>query len=183
MKIKKMIIVMMVLSFLPKVAGPKDITVELKMSHFNPSHDAFKNIYGSGMMYGGELNIGVWKNFHLWFEGGFFSKRGKLTFTEEETKLEIVPVGIGIKYVLADWKVNLYLGIGLNYHIYREDTPIGNIRKGKVGYIGKLGGLVKIAGGLIVDFFTDYSYCKTQPADYEVNIGGLKVGIGLGYRF
>ncbi len=181
MKIKKMIIVMIVLSFLPKAARPMDITAALKMSYFDPADDSVKNIYGSGMMYGGELDIGIGKDFHLWLEGSFFSKRGKLTFSEEETKLEIIPVGIGIKYMIVDW--NLYLGIGLNYNIYREDNPIGNIRKGKVGYIGRLGGWIKIAGGLIMDFFTDYSYCKTQPADYEVNIGGLRVGIGLGYRF
>ena len=59
---------------------------------------AFRDIYGEGIMYGGEVNIRVWKALEVWFGASYFYKKGELTFTKEETKLKIVPIGAGIKY-------------------------------------------------------------------------------------
>jgi len=49
--------------------------------------------------------------------------------------------------------------------------------------VGRAGSYVKVTKGLLIDFFADYSYCKIKPADYEVNIGGLGLGIGIVYEF
>jgi hypothetical protein len=179
----KSVIIMIFLSLLIKTSRANGVTVELKISYFNPSEQAFKDIYGSGLMYDREVNIRVLKNLQLWLEGGFFSKKGKMTFAQEETKLELLPLGTGAKYSLTKWKISFYLGMGLNYYRYKEETPLRLIRKGALGYLGKIGGVVKIGDGLVMNFYTDYSDCKTQPADYKVNIGGLRAGVGLGYRF
>jgi hypothetical protein len=31
--------------------------------------------------------------------------------------------------------------------------------------------------------YSNYSYCKMTPADFEIDVGGLEMGIGLVYEF
>jgi hypothetical protein len=160
-----------------------DFMVELKAHYFSPSEQAFKDIYGGGLMYGAEINIGVWKDLDLWFGGSYFSKKGELTFTKEETKLKLFPIVGGGKYRILSGNFALYVGLGLNYYQYKETNPIGDVSEGGLGFVGKIGSYVTIVGGLVLDLYMDYTYCKIEPADFEVNVGGIAAGVGLGYRF
>lgn len=169
--------------FLSGYANATDILVELKAHYLNPSEQAFKDIYGGGMMYGGEVSIGVWKGLEVWFGGSYFSKEGELTFTKEKTTLEIYPLGGGLKCRLSEGVFSFYLGAGLNYYQCKESNPLGDISKGGLGYIGKTGSYVKITEGFLIDLYMNYTYCKIKPADFEINIGGLEAGVGIGYRF
>lgn len=180
---KKLIIIILTVIFLSGLANATDIIVELKAHYLHPSEEAFRDIYGGGMMYGGEVSIGFWRGFEVWFGGSYFSKKGELTFTKEETKLEIYPIGGGLKYTLSTKIFDLYAGAGLNYYQYKESNPLGDISKGELGYIGKIGSYVKVTGGFLIDLYVNYSYCKMRPADFKINIGGIEAGVGIGYSF
>lgn len=180
---KKVMTIIAITIFWSGIARAADIRIELKTNYFAPSDKAFKDIYGGGIMYGGELNIGIRQNLDLWLRGSRFSKKGELTFTREETKLRIVPLGGGIAYRISTRSARFYTGFGLNYYHYKESNPIGEVSKSGLGYTGRAGSYVKVIRGLLIDFFADYSYCKIKPADYEVNIGGLGLGIGIVYEF
>ena len=134
-------------------------------------------------MYGGEVSVGVWRDLDLWLGGSYFSRKGELTFTKEETTLEIIPLGAGVKYRLTRGSLSFYIGLGLNYYQYKEKNPIGDVSEGGLGYIGKVGSYVKVTDGLLIDLYLNYSYCKIKPADFDVNIGGIEAGVGVGYRF
>jgi hypothetical protein len=180
---KKLILISAAVVFMSSHAIATDIVVEFKAHYLQPSEEAFKDIYGGGMMYGGEISIGVLRGLEVWLGGSFFSKKGELTFTKEETKLEIYPIGGGLKYRLTSGVIHLYAGAGLNYYQYKESNPLGEISKGGLGYVGKIGSYVKVTGGLLFDLYVNYSYCKLKPADFEINIGGIEAGIGIGYSF
>jgi hypothetical protein len=180
---KKWIGTTAVIFLLSGLANATDVLVELKAHYFHPSEEAFRNIYGGGMMYGGEASIGVLNGLEIWVGGSYFTKKGELTFTKEETKIEIYPLGGGLKYKISAGIFDLYAGAGLNYYQYKESNPLGNVSKGGIGYVGKLGSYINIAGGFLVDLYIDYSYCKLKPADFEINIGGIEAGVGIGYRF
>jgi hypothetical protein len=180
---RKLIIIIASVVLFAGMTNASDIIIELKAHYFHPSEEAFRDIYGGGMMYGGEVSIGVWKGLDVWFGGSYFSKTGELTFTEEETRLKIYPLGVGLKYRLKTGVFNLYAGAGLNYYRYKESNPIGDASKGGLGYIGKIGSYVNIAGSLLVDLYVNYSYCKLKPADFKIDIGGIEAGMGLGYSF
>ena len=160
-----------------------DFVVELEAHYLFPSEKAFKDIYGGGMMYGGEATIQVWKNIIIWFGGSTFSKTGELTFTKEETKLKITPIGGGLKYRTQTGIVNFYGGLGINYYQYKETNPIGDVSKSGPGITGKIGIYIKAIEGLLIDVYFNYSYCKIKPADYKINIGGIEIGVGIGYEF
>lgn len=46
-----------------------------------------------------------------------------------------------------------------------------------------MGSYVKVAGGLLLDLFLNYSVSCIETADYKVHIGGLGAGLGLAYEF
>ena len=180
---RKLIIIIGTGILLSGIANATDIKVEVKAHYLQPSEEAFREIYGEGMMYGGEVSVGIWKSLEVWFGGSYFSKTGELTFTKEETKVEIYPLGGGIKYRLSKGVLSFYVGAGLNYYQYKESNPLGDVSKGGLGYIGKIGSYVNITGGFLIDLYVNYSYCKIKPADFEINIGGIEAGVGMGYRF
>lgn len=180
---RKLTIILVLTIGLSVTTYATNVMVELKGQYFSPTEQAFKDIYGGGLMYGAEINIGVWRNLDLWFGGSYFSKRGELTFTKEETKLELFPIGGGIKYRILSGNFALYAGLGLNYFQFKESNPIGDVSKGGLGFVGKVGSNVAISGGLVLDLYVDYTYCKIKPADFRINVGGITIGAGLGYRF
>jgi len=115
--------------------------------------------------------------------GSYFSKKGKLTFTQEDTKLEIIPIGAGLKLWLSTGNPDFYVGGGLSYIFFKEKNPIGEVSKGELGYEAIIGSIVELIRGLFIDLSINYSYSVTRQADFKVNNGGLKTGIGIGYKF
>ena len=167
----------------PKPSKRRKNYVKVGVHYFSPPEQRFKDVYGNGITYTGEVGIGIWKGFKLWIGASYFTKKGELFFTKEKTKVQILPIGLGIKYQLTEGRANLYTGIGLNYYQFKETNPIGDVSKGGLGYVGEVGVFIRVIGGLILDFRMDYSYCKIKPASRNINIGGLKAGIGIGYQF
>jgi len=181
---KKFALVIVVTIFFSGLTAAADFTVELKAHYFSPSEEAFRDIYGGGIMYGGEVSIGVWKEVEVWFGVSFFFKKGELAFTKEETEVKIVPFGAGVRYSHpVNEKINIYGGLGINYYSFKEENPLGEVSKGGLGPVMRAGGLVRVTKEFIVDVYVDYSYCKMKPADFNINVGGIEAGIGLGYRF
>jgi len=180
---KKLGVFVIIMLFLAGMARA-GITFEVKRANFSPTEQAFKDIYGGGATTGGEISIGILGGIHLWVGGSFFTQTGELTFTGEETTVKIMPIGGGVKYFYSLFKfVSLYAGAGVNYYSYKEENPIGTATKGGIGFLGTAGIMLKVFKGLFIDAFGTYSSCKMQPADYEINIGGIEAGVGLGYRF
>ncbi|MFQ6069977.1 MAG: hypothetical protein ACE5LC_05555 [Candidatus Aminicenantales bacterium] len=154
-----------------------------KASYLLPSEQAFRQIYGNELIYGGEVDIGILKNLVLWAGGGYYTNKGNLTFTQEATTLTLVPFGGGVKFRINWGSLQFYAGGGIRYYIYNEKNPIGEAKKNGAGYLGTIGGVIKIRGRWIINIFIDYSYCRMTPADFTINVGGVELGFGIGYEF
>lgn len=164
-------------------AFAEGVFIELKGSYFTPSDQYFKDIYGGGICYGGEIGITVWKGLSVWAGGDFFAKKGKMTFTGEETEISIIPLCGGIMYQLSSSSVRPYAGFGVGYFQYKESTPVVDVSKGDIGYMGMVGCIVKIGEKFFFDLKASFSSCKVKPLEIEADLGGLKGGIGLGFEF
>jgi hypothetical protein len=172
------------LLFLSVLAAAGDFRFQIQGNAFFPSYSAFKDIYSGGFMYGFELDKGVWKRFRVWFGAKYFEKLGELTYTKERTRVNILPIGFGLKYVYyGKEKVSLYTRLGLRYNVFRESNVLGKIRDGNIGFILGIGGSLKISKRFFFDLFLDYSSSKFRPADYKIQIGGIETGLGFGYIF
>ena len=180
---KKMISIAAILFLLSGIGYAGDVIFKVKGSYFHPSDKAFKDIYGGGVMYGVEAGAEIRKNLEIWVGGRYFSKKGKLSLTREETKLKIIPIEGGLRYTLSLRSANLYGGIGISYYLYKETNPIGNVDWGELGAVARVGSFVEMNQRWTIDFYVSYSYCKMRPADFKINIGGIEAGIGIGYRY
>lgn len=160
----------------------KDVIFKLTGGYFLPAEQAFKDVYGSGLAWGGEAVVYVWTNVGFWLGGNYFGKKGRLTFTQEETRVQVLPLGVGVKLRTSSENPGLYSGFGLRYNSFKESNPIGALSKGGLGIVIAMGGVITILRGVVLDLSVEYSYCKMKPADFTINIGGLSVGLSLGYK-
>ena len=159
------------------------VLVEVVGSYFQPSDQAFKDIYGGGTNFGGEITITVMKGISLWAGANMYSNTGLTTFTQEETEISITPIYGGLKFRAPGAKVSPYVGLGVGYFQYKETSPIGSVSQGDIGYIGQLGILVNVVGPFYLDLKGSYTYCKVQPQEVEANLGGFQIvgGFGIGF--
>lgn len=186
---RKVIIIAISIIFLSSFVNAQHLKIEAKSGYFSPSETVFKDIYGRGLMYTGEVSISTdidnLNGIEVWFGTKSFRKTGELTYNKEETKLKILSLGGGAKYRLSflNRVLYLYVGLGGNYNRFTETNIFGEVRHYEWGYEGQLGVYIKPTKGLLIDLYLDYSYCKMKPEEIEFNIGGIAIGIGLGYEF
>lgn len=160
-----------------------DFTVQVKGVYINPTDQVFKDIYGSGFMYGGELGFGIGKGVEIWIDGMYFRKSGQTTFTKEETKLSLFPLSGGVKAIFDFGVFELYVGGGVSYFQYKESSPIGELKENKLGWLIRAGTYINITRFLFLDLQAAFNYAKVRTGDLEANLGGLSFGAGLGFRF
>jgi len=156
---------------------------EIKASFFIPSETAFKDIYGSGLSYGGEIGFTLIPGVALWAGGEYYAADGELTFSEEPTEIQIIPFWAGLKLSLPEAKIAPYVGLGVGYFLYKESNAIGTIDDGKIGLIGQAGVMFKVLTSMFVDIQGNYSICKVKPEDVEADLGGLRATVGIGFEF
>lgn len=167
----------------PEPSKKRNNCIKIGANYFNPSEQSFKDIYGGGMVIGGEINIKLWRFMDLWLIGNYYSKKGSLPFTKEGTKMTLIPIGGGLKIRLQRGAINPYIGFGPVIYIYKETNPIGVAQGTKAGIIGQAGCYFNIVGGLLFDVSINYSYCSVKSQKIKANLGGIQAGIGLGYEF
>lgn len=189
MKTKRIIIIGISFLVLSSLLNAKGFRIELNTGYFYPSEKAFRDIYGNGLIYGLDISKNIWKEMELHLDCKYFSKKGKLTFTQETTKIQLVPLGLSLRYTFLKKKFNLYAGAGLTYVSFEEKNPIGKVRKNQMGFAVKAGVLrrlktdKKFLKAIVVDACINYHYCKMKPADIKFDAGGIDLGIGLGVEF
>lgn len=161
-------------------------SLTFKGGYFMPSDTVFKDVYGNGPVYGAELAASVAGGLHIWAGAEYFSKKGLLPVTEEETKTRIVPVFAGLRYHIGAAAVRPYLGAAAGYFMLHEENPLGTASRSGFGFLVRGGLLIKIAGPVSLDLHGNYSNAtiKTEDPDpLEAKIGGFQAGGGLVIRF
>lgn len=154
-----------------------------RFGYFLASDSAFKDIYGNGVVFGGELRIGG-KRIAGWLEGNYRARTGEFSFTGEETKVSVMAIEGGALYRIMPGNISPYVGAGIGFYMFNENNePIGEAKQSKIGFCGAAGVSVIVAKLLVLDCRLKYSTCSMKPADFDINVGGLTMGIGLGVRF
>ena len=92
MKVRSILLFCLAILMLSVSTYADGFFIEVKGSYFWPSDQYFKEVYENGVSYGGEIGFQVSKRISVWAGGDYFTKKGTLTFTEEETELKIFPM-------------------------------------------------------------------------------------------
>ena len=167
----------------PRLAAER-FSLEVKGGYFLPTEKVFRDVYdGGGLSYGGEFDFRVSGGLSVWLGADYFKKDGKLTFTQEATTLTLKPISGGVRYSLGVGMMRPYVALGVTYVKYREESVIGSIDEGDVGFLGQVGVRLGFASRFFLDVQGRYSTCKAKPGDVTADLGGLLASLGLGVSF
>jgi hypothetical protein len=147
-----------------------------------PSDSVLKQVYGNGAVMGGELRFRVAGKVYLSLAGGYSSMTGKLTLTEESTKMTIIPVEAMVLFHFLDGSISPYAGAGGTACFYKESNVIGEASGSAFGFVGCAGVSVRL-GMFGIDARARYSSAKAKNADVSADLGGLGFSAGVGLIF
>ena len=163
-------------------------TFEIRGAAFFPAKEEIRERYGNvNGSYGVEAAIDIPWNSSLWINFDQFSKHSKANEAyRSQMSLSTFSIGLKRSVCLNDW-ASAYLGLGVTlssvYFKQCGDDDWTSKRRGSVGGVVKSGLIVDLCYDFFIDVFADYYY---QPVRYHhrtSNVGGLRTGAGLGYRF
>jgi len=162
------------------------VSLTFKGGFFWPSDEVFQKTYKSGPVFGIELAVPLAGGLHLWAGADYFGKTGLLPISEEETKVGIIPVYLGLRYHFGKSAVRPYLGAAAACFLFNEENPLGRASESGFGFLGQAGLLIKIGGPFAFDLHLNYRACTLrtdEPDPVEASIGGFTAGGGIVFKF
>ena len=167
-------------------------TVEIRGAAFVPVSSKFRDAYQDvGPNYQVEVasQIDCCWPVELWTNFDWYSKTRKHECYK--TRVQIPTVSSGLKYMFQTLcfcpDLKFYAGLGISFsRVYLKNesccTENDKTSKFSVGGVFKSGVYYEFCENFFLDVFADYFY---QPVCFHkhVDVGGLKVGAGIGIRF
>ncbi len=141
---------------------------------FWPSDADFRTIYGAGAIWGIEVSWLFGRHIEPWISGDLFSKHGHMIPTGEKTRIWLVPVAAGLRYVARIGRLRLHAGGGVVYHFFRESTPLGKVTDGGWSAIAEGGCRGPLSKTWDLGLSLRYSRCRLQPQELSFDVGGLQ---------
>jgi hypothetical protein len=169
---------------------PNPWRFEPRAAAFFPTGDLFRRVYGT---VGGSYQLVIarefsefgdfWMNYDYVNMGGFSTSHR----FHERTRIQIgnAAAGLSLLFPFDDYDTNhLYLGVGpsvagvwIHDQLRSRDVHRKHI---VVGGLFKLGYMHTWDCRWVLDIFADYLY---QNLHHKTEIGGVKLGAGLGFKF
>lgn len=172
--------------------GNWGVEAKLRAAYFYPTEKLFREIYTDNLCeYQLEVSKDLWGPTVAWLNVGWFSKQGRSIGLNEKTRISLLPVSFGASYrfFLTSY-MNIYLGAGVSY-VYvqiKDDSDFvqKNNNKGSWGGVLKTGMQYYFTPCFFGDVFADYQYNHVKYSGHNrhnAEVGGYKIGVGLGVRF
>jgi hypothetical protein len=161
-------------------------SIEFTIGSYNMNEPRFEAAYPSGGPIGGlTLSSALVANFNVYLDVKYYSRRGKLTFSQEKTSFYMVPIDLGLRYIFALGPLRPYVGGGFDFYLYYEDNAIGTVLNSTTGY--------HITGGTYLRFGqtvpvmlnarVQYTWAKAGQDANPVQLGGLEYCLGLAFTY
>jgi hypothetical protein len=163
------------------------IHTDVRVAAFYPQDSLFREIYGNWQI-DYELEVGklFLKNYEAWANINWMRTSGHSSLGNH-TSFQDLNFSIGGKYVFKFGTLKkFYLGLGINdawVYVHNQYNYVKKrVYKNWIGGVAKMGFYVEPVEHLFIDVFIDYLYQQIRFADWQ-QIGGLKLGAGLGFCF
>lgn len=178
-------------------ASAREVLLEAKGAYYFATNHLFRQIYGHGSgRYGAEATIELCDELYAFVSIDGFTKKGRSLGGCSPTRLTMIPVSFGLKYLHEICWGDVYLGLGgLATHVSETDCAQFVIPKRHdwtMGGILKAGIIFDLPRCFFIDLFADYSFikinfnncsCLFNVQSCRADISGVAVGLGVGYRF
>ncbi len=167
-----------------------DWIAELRAGYFYPTSQTFRDIYKSGGVEGEFEIAAIFKQNWIAFGNvSYFPKTGSSIGFNDKTTISMVPLSLGFKYqFLVCNPIQPYLGGGVTYTFLDiknySDYVKKHVHKSGFGFVIKSGAYVNLSERFLLDLFLDYYYQQVNfYTNHHADVGGLRMGAGLGCRF
>lgn len=181
--------------------------IEFRTSFFYPTSSNFRKIFSDGgtdYQLTGSLPIfrqesAYAKGINLWGGVDYFSKTGRSAGLENKTRIQMMPVTLGLKYfspaIGETLPFSFYAAAGMKYYfIHTHNSGIGikkAISRNGMGGVVEAGCLTFFDDHLFLDLFVSYSFKSFYPPSLsnpavqgiKMDVSGINVGTGIGYHF
>jgi len=180
---KLLILSILLLAFVSLPALDLDLGLQLGL---RTASGAIQDTYGSGMVFFPSLKLNVWKGLGigLGYELGY-KKEAKLGIYEENSTLKVGGFEAFAAYEFTKGNLAPYARLGIGSYAYSQDieSPIAkDVDDNKVAV--SIGAGVKyLLNKLFLSAELKYVLLKVKPLDVEVDLSGLRLLAGIGYRF
>lgn len=165
---------------------------EIRIAYFYPASRRFRKVYsGFRLDYEIETTQKLRDNLHFWANVSWFPDSGDSIGENHHTSVDLVPISIGLKYMFCiNTHTKLYIGAGPVYYFLNiKDKSSCLCIKEHANHQG-WGGAFKTQLNWFfykcnyLSVFADYLYLPLHGTDDSVHqVGGLKVGLGIGRHF
>jgi len=171
-----------------------EVLPEVKAAYFHPTDNRFREIYSGAGIYSIETSVQAWEGLYPWMSVGFFRQTGRSLENRHSTHITLLPIGVGLKYLLPLDKITPYIGLGMQvtYTRMHDHSPYVDRKFAKwgIGGLAKLGSYLYVTKDFFIDVFCDYSYLKVnyhhskkKVINLRADLSSLQFGGGIGYRF
>lgn len=168
-------------------AWADDLELGLHYGYRQLKDSNLKDIYGSAMVFRPQIRYFFNRNFgvEVAYEGGY-KKDGLVGLYNENSTLTMNTVEAAVVLRVESRGLAPFLKGGIGYYGYKQDVESLSVRQfvdhhATAPFIGA--GLdVDIFSGLFLSGTIHYVPLKVKPFDVEVDLGGLRVFFGLGFR-
>jgi len=151
------------------------------------SNDYYDEVYGqnTNIYYNFGVSYKFLKSMEVFLRYELFNAKGELTYTKDETELNINPLEFGLRFIASNSLFMPYIELGGGYYMYNEKNLIGEINEKDFGFFGGLGFRINVHKNIYVFAKGKYVFLKVNPnnQDEDTNLGGLSFGGGIGFRF
>lgn len=159
-----------------------ETTLTLKGGYFFPSDSVFKEVYSGGPVFGADVAVPIAGVLQVWGGAELFGKTGSTTLTEDETKVSIVPVYLGLRIEGGKKGLRPYIGVAAAYFLFSEKNVLGSISERGFGYLAQAGLLARVGGPVWLNVHAGYRGCTLRtddPDPVEAKLDGLNAGLGV----
>ena len=188
-------VLFLLLLLMPAYCAAEDI-LSLRAGYFRFANGTARNIYGDGTL---DLELeNVYRFtpvYALWVNGNGSSKSGHSEVVHDKTRLYLFTLSLGPKFFFPIYRpyIDVYVGAGISgaYVHVKDDTDElpSSTTRGSLGCVGKLGLWIVPDRRIVLDLFLDYYYQPVRTRQSSslrqkyLDLGGLRCGLGVGYRF
>jgi len=180
---KLLILPILLLAFISLPALDLDLGLQLGL---RTASGAIQDAYGSGTAIFPSLKLNVWKGLGigLGYELGY-KKEAKIGIYEEDSTLKVGGFEAFATYEFVKGKLAPYARIGIGSYAYSQDIVsehAQSVDDSKVAF--SIGAGVKyLLNKLFLSAELRYVPLKVKPLTEEVDLSGLRLLAGIGYRF
>ena len=167
-------------------ASKRQGSFEVVVGRFDIKDPLFKEVYAEGGgIQGVALTAALFLNIDFYLEAKVFTKKGRLTFTQDPTTFVLLPFSVGFRWRAPLGLIEPFVGAGLDYDVYYEKNDIGTaLDYAKGSHI--LAGVSLRPGRNAPVALTGrlrYAMVKAEHAGVTIDLGGLEMGASLAFIF